>query len=225
MGTPCPRRARGEHPLPERRLADGVGRGGDVHDEGGAGPGELRDRIPGIARPVPEPLVVPDVLADREAEPDPRRGRVGEGGAVRREEVARLVEDVVGGQERLAADRCQPPSVEERHRVVDARRRGARRRLGEPEGDRDPAGPVRRPGELGQRPGGAVEELGEVEQVAGRVAAQRELGEDDQGRARRARLGRGVADPPRVPVEVADGGVDLRERDASGWWHGATMVH
>ena len=75
---------------------------------------------------------------------------------------------------------------------------------------------MRARGELVERVGGRVEEAVLQQQVLGRVAGQRQLGEHDE-------LGAGVAgalgpvgDLGRVAVEVADGGVRLRERDAKG---------
>ena len=155
-----PARARGEHPLAERRLAGRVRRGGDVHDEGCAGAGELRDGIASVAGPVPEALVVPDVLADGETEPERQPPGVRGGRRLRGEEVAGLVEDVVRGEERLAPDRGDPAAGEERGRVVDARRRRVRGRLGEPEDDGDAARPLRRLRQLGEGAPSAVEELG-----------------------------------------------------------------
>ncbi len=123
---PVAPRARREHPLAQRGLVDRVRRRGDVHDHRRAGLGELADRVARVARPIPEPLVVPDVLADGEAEPEgpprPRRwsGRpAGSSGSRRR-------------RRRSAGATCARP------------RRRARRRAARPS-CRRPAGPPRGP--------------------------------------------------------------------------------
>ena len=59
---------------------------------------------------------------------------------------------------------------------------------------------------------------GREEQVLGRVAGDRELGEEDEVGAGLLRLAEPAEDPLAVPVEVADGGVDLgAARAASGF--------
>ena len=61
---------------------------------------QLLDRIVVVAAALPEVAIVPDVLADADAEPP--AAEVEDLRAVERLEVAVLVEDVVGRQERLA---------------------------------------------------------------------------------------------------------------------------
>ena len=61
---------------------------------------QLLDRIVVIAAALPEVAIVPDVLADADAEPP--AAELEDLRAVKRLEVAVLVEDVVGRQERLA---------------------------------------------------------------------------------------------------------------------------
>ena len=71
-----------------------------VDDRLGAGADQLLDRIVVVAAALPEVAIVPDVLADADAEP--RAAEVEHLRAVERLEVAVLVEDVVGRQQRLA---------------------------------------------------------------------------------------------------------------------------
>ncbi len=127
-------------------------------------------------------------------------------------EVAPLVEDIVGGQERLAHDVGHPAAVDQGGAVVETAPVGRLAPLGEPDQRRGrPAGPRR--GQRVERGARRLDERGTLEQVLGRIPAERQLGEDGQRGA--ARLGRsqGLQHQPAVPVEVADGGVDLRERD------------
>ena len=56
------------------------------------------------------------------------------------------------------------------------------------------------------------------EQVAGRVAADDQLGQDHQVCALFAGPGDGVGDASGVGGEVADGGVELGEGDLHGGW-------
>ena len=61
---------------------------------------ELFDRVVVVAAPLPEVAIVPDVLADADAET--RAGDIEDLRPVKRLEVSVLVEHVVGRQERLA---------------------------------------------------------------------------------------------------------------------------
>ena len=80
--------------------------------------GELVDRIVMVAAPLPEIAIVPDVLADADA--DARAGDVEQLGAVVRLEVAVLVEDVVGRQQRLA-EALLDAAAAQQHRAVEER--------------------------------------------------------------------------------------------------------
>ena len=69
-------------------------------------------------------------------------------------------------------------------------------------------------GDVVQRLGGRAQEAGAQEQVLRRVPGHRELGKEDEVRARVARLLEAGEDPLAVTVEVADDAVHLREREA-----------
>ncbi len=58
-----------------------------------------------------------------------------------------------------------------------------------------------------------ADERGAEQEVLGRIAGDRELREDDEVGARGARLGDPRDDAVTVAVEVADGRVDLGQRD------------
>ena len=171
------------------------------------------DRIGAVEAARPEVGVVPDVLADREPQQRPaerHRRHLGRG-----LEVAPLVEHVVGRQQRLARRRRDPAAVDQRGAVGDgpSGRAGrqalretrpatavARRRRAPPPA---PASEARR----------RVEEAGPLEQILGRIAGEGQLGKDRQLGAAALGRGRALEHEPAVAVEVADGRVDLAERD------------
>ena len=183
-----------EHPLALRALAVVVRGGRQVDDDLGAG-----ERLGGGRRPR-----LPDVLADRQADRGAvdldRRRRVTD------LEVALLVEDAVVGQAQLAVDAGDIAVGEHGRRVVDVV--GALREAD----DRDDVDRLGR--ELGERARDLVEEVRLEQQVLGRVARQRELGEEHERRSALARLdGRG-GDLVGVAGDVADRRVDLGQRAA-----------
>jgi hypothetical protein len=63
--------------------------------------------------------------------------------------------------------------------------------------------------DLAQRALGGVEEAGTQQEVLGRVAGHRQLGEEDEVGLCLLRLVEARKDPLPVPFEVADRGVDL----------------
>jgi hypothetical protein len=73
--------------------------------------------------------------------------------------------------------------------------------------------PARVPRDLVERPARRADEARPDQQILGRVAGDRELREEDEVGAGVLRLLDPRDDHVAVPVEVADGGVDLRERD------------
>jgi hypothetical protein len=77
--------------------------------------------------------------------------------------------------------------------------------------------PVRRRRDLLERLAGGPYERRAQEQVLGRVARGRELGEEDEVGARGTRLGDAVEDLRAVAVEVPDDDVDLGEGDPQGF--------
>ena len=99
-------------------LADRERRRRQVDDRVGAGAHQLFDRIVVIAAPLPEVAIVPDVLADADAEP--AAAELEDLRAVERLEVAVLVEDVVGRQERLAKP-LTDAALAQQHRRVEER--------------------------------------------------------------------------------------------------------
>ena len=114
-------------------------------------------------------------------------------------EVAVLVEDAVVGQELLAVHRL--------HLAVDADGAGVEEipvEVGGADERRQPLGLV---SDLVERPGCGPHE----EEVLGRVARRRELGEEHELGARGARLLEAGDDPVAIPVQIADHRVHLRE--------------
>ena len=123
-------------------------------------------------------------------------------------EVAVLVEDAVVRQVDLAVERLHLALGEHGRGVVDVL--GA---LGEPD-DRHEA--VRLLGQLVQRRSRVGQETLLEQQVLGRVAGERELGEEDELRARLGRPAHALAHLVRVARDVAHRRVHLVQRDADG---------
>ena len=168
-------------------------RRGDVHEQLGAGEREIGRRR---AR-------LPHVLADRDA--DERLAVLEEVQLVARREVAHLVEDAVVRQEALLHHRLHLAAGADRAGVVEVAVEV--RRADE---DDDPA---RRERDLLERPLGGAEKAGPEQQILGRIAGHRELGEDDEVGVRPLRLLDALDDQRAVPVEVADDRVDLGQRE------------
>ena len=189
-------RALDQHPLAVAALARVVRRSRGIEDQRGAGQRLVRRRRAGR----------PDVLADRQ--PEARVAELEHGAALADLEVALLVEHAVVGEHGLAVDGLQLALGQHRERVVDVV--GALREADQRD---DPLGLDR---ELGHRLGGRLQEVLLQQQVLGRIAGDRQLGEQHQLGARVARLGDALGDLGDVALEVADTAVDLGERDAQG---------
>jgi len=193
-----------QHVLPLAALARVVGRGREVDDHGGAGQRLVGQRRPGL----------PDVLADGQA--DDGVADLDEAAAGALLEVALLVEDAVVGQVGLAVDPADLAAGQYGGGVVDVL--GP---LGEADQGDDVVGLGRQPLDGGA---GVGEEVLLEQQVLGRVAGNRQLGEHDELRALMA----GARDVPldlgHVPGDVADGGVDLGQGDAERGCHTTIMA-
>ena len=190
--------------MPAVLLAEAPRRGGEVEQQLRSAGGEFLGGTAVVAAVVQEHLVVPDVLANGDAHfrAENFHRRV----AGRRLEVAILVEHVVVRQQRLVADGGHLAVLQHGGGVL--RRAAGVGFVGggvAHHGDRHAAA-------LGQ----ALERLLVLpeerrlgQQVARRVAAQRQLGQHNQRRAGLVGTPPCVDDFVHVPVEVADGGVDL----------------
>ena len=175
-GQPVPPGRCGEHPAPDFGLADGVRGGGDVEDRLGALRGQLLDGIAQVARLLPELLVVPQVLADGNADPHAgdrnQRPRI-----LCRVEVAALVERRRRWAAATIADHGgDASSGEHRDGVVEAGAFSAVA-LGEPH-QRGKAGEDGVGRELLEHRPAAIDELAQLEQVLGRISAERQLGKE-----------------------------------------------
>ena len=187
--------ALGEHSKALSPLAAMVGRAVDVeHDLGAA-----------CARDGGGVRLEPDVLADADADPHALERKHGAGAASR--EVAVFVEHAVVGQEYLVVGGHQLAPVDDGGGVVE----GA---VGAAGGSHDGERIAGRGGDLRQAAVGLVEELAFEQQVLGRVPDEGQLGKGDDVGACLGGLLHSVKDEAGVGVEVADGGVDLREGDA-----------
>src|SRR5829696_9005339 len=183
-----------EHPLPEGTLAPVVGRSRDVQEHARTAKGLL-------AR---GPARVPDVLAD--AHPNERAVEPQDGGARAFAEVAVLVEDavvrqisfVVAVQDLAAGD--HGAGVAQIRVEVD-----------KPYSGDDARGNLS--GERIERPQVVLYEARPHEEVLGRVARDGELRQRDELRPDLGGSLQGVRGLLGVPPYVADGSVDLRQRN------------
>ena len=146
----------------------------------------------------------PHVLADRGA--DQRASVLEQEQVARGGEVAVLVEDAVVRQEALPVDRLQLAAGADRAGVVEVAVE-----VGEPDERGDS---VRGARDLAERLLRGAQEARPQEQVFGRVAGDRELGEEHKVGAGDLRFLESAQDARTVAVEVADGGVYLRERES-----------
>jgi len=145
---------------------------------------------------------LPDVLADGRADeglPAAEQDELAPG-----LEVAVLVEHSVVGQELLVVHRLDLP--------VGAHGTGVEEVAVEVGGPDERSDALRLGRHRVERLGGRSEETGPQEQVLGRIARRRELGEEDEIRPCLARLLQTRDDSFAVSVEVADDGVHLCER-------------
>ena len=197
-------RAGAKHAPALAGLARVVGRGRQVEQDLGAAVARLR-----FDRSVREP----DVLADADAERDAIAHEYGVPAA--RREVAFLVEDAVVGQQMLAVDAGPAAVVQHRGRVEQLRLA------------LHSAHDQRHAGRVGDEVAGALhgplDERGAEQQVLGRVARDRQLGEGQHLHAQRAGAPDGGDDPLEVAVEVADRRVQLGQAESQGA-HRAAIV-
>ena len=208
-----------EHFAADGSLALPEGGGGNVEDDASAcvcfGPGlhQAFDGVDSVAAAGPETFVVPGVFADGDGE-----GLVADGDEVLGGggfEVALLVEDVIEGEQSFLLKEALLAGFKQGGYVADGLafsvrgdgKGGAYEQGGAASGGGGPAA------DLGECGFGLGEEGGFLEQVGRPVAADSELGEEDEvGSGVGGSLGKGE-DLAGVALEVSDGGVDLGERD------------
>ena len=198
-----------EHSFAQQILAGGERRRREIDDGFSARSGQVPNRVEVIAAPLPEIAIVPDVLADADAETP--IANLEDFRTARRFEVPVLVEHVVGRKERLAeplADRA----VLQKHRGVEERAsfiRAIRLRQADDDG-----GAVReRAGERRERVPAAADEAFAEQEIARQVAGECELRRDGQIGALFFRRERGVCDQPRIAGQISHRGIDLKKRD------------
>ena len=157
---------------------------------------------PASARSVAGGPGLPDVLADRR--PDERVAEAQQQELASLGEVAVLVEDAVVGEELLAVHAHDLAAGADGAGVREV---GVQPRAAD---ERDDVGAGGR--DLLERAAGRPHEARPQQQVLGRVAGHRELGQDDEIGRRRPRVLDARDDPVAVAGEVADDDVDLRQR-------------
>ncbi len=199
---PVSRRKLSEETPTLRGLAHVPRRRREVEDELRAAPGQHTDRIAAVAD-----LGAPCVLADRE----PQRG---DGtGCLGREEVALLVEDVVGGEQGLGLLGGATAAAEQD--------RGVRQVLAVPwlHGQHGTQGDVDLARERQQRIQRAqlvADEALALEQVHRWIAREAQLGSHAELRARREGAAGRLLHQVSIAGEVTHRGVDLRDADPHG---------
>ena len=170
---------------------------------------ELEHRVAVVEAVAVEVGIGPHVLAHRDSNLDATKvhwAHVDPG-----LEVARLIEDVVGGEQALAVAINDSAAFAQSHRVVQ--------RLAGPgvitidESGQDPEVVVRKAGNALQLHEVAVDEVRPFEEVAGRITDGGELGEDHEIDQRAPRLLHRHGHGLEVGLEGADGVVKLGDGD------------
>jgi len=160
-------------------LSHDEGRGGDVDQQFGAGLYEGLDRVGTVDAPPTELFIVPEVLADREANGDlpPTQRQTCDGDFISRLEVTEFVEDIVGREQMLGVRGDDAAMCADGRRVAERSTRARLVRLHKPDN---------RDGVLTCRSytldGGYVlaDEMSLQEKVAGRVTEDGQLRKDDE---------------------------------------------
>ncbi len=186
-------RPRAEHLLAVAVLAHVEGRGGDVDEQ-------LRARPRQVGR---RPRL-PQVLAH--GEPGRNAADRVDNRLVPRLEVALLVEDAVVRKEPFVDDRLHLALGADIQGVEEPPLHDVRSAHHEHES-------VRSRGDLVERPGRCSQEPGPQEEILGRVAGSRQLREEGKVRAGLLHLLEPLEYECPVSVQVADHGVDLRQRE------------
>ena len=196
--------------LPQRALVAPPGRGGDVQDERGPLLHQLFDGIDVIEPILPEAFVVPRIFANRErgrlpidvAKALPRGGR----------EVALLVEHVVVGQQHLRLHKLHAPLTDQRGGIPHVLP-CPRFSRGDVSGDHCDGIIRRGPRNLAQSLAAARNEGRFLQQIGRRIAADGQLRKQHQAGATLLCPPRKCEDFCGISAEIADGGIDLSERD------------
>src|SRR6266850_530329 len=180
-----------------------------VEDDVSAGARELVDRVVMVAAPLPEIAVVPDILADADA--DAASGDVEELRPVKRLEVAVFVEDVVGRQQRLAEALLDAPSAEQCGAVEERPALIGWVALGKADENGRQIDGV--PRERLERVPASGDEAVAQQQIARQIANQRQLRRGGEVDAGGRRLSKRLEDQTRIALQIADGGIQLQQRD------------
>ena len=187
-------------------FVDGVGRGGDIQKDSSSLRDDFGDGIAIVAAIGPESFVVPDVFTDGDAQLLVAESV--DGLLVRGLEVARLIEDIVGGQQHFALLKNDAALGDEGRFVGDGfsvavfyaagvAHDGRQRQLG---------------GQLFQLLVISIDEGGAFEEVLGQVSAQAKLGKNGQIGAALVSGVRQAEDAGGIACKIAYGGIKLRER-------------
>ena len=163
-----------QHGLAVFLLAGGEGRGGEVDDSLGSRRHQLLHGIGVVATAFPKVAIVPDILADGDAEDS--ISQLQDLRLCRRLKVAVLVKYIVSGKQRLFKGPLHPAITKKGGRVEERTAHLTRIGLGQAHQKRREIGKLF--GQVAQDGPTALYKIGIEEQVAGRVAEQCQLGGD-----------------------------------------------
>src|SRR6266487_1768738 len=197
---------RAQHFQAQGTLVEGVGRGGHVQQHRSSLLNDFRHRVALIALAGPEILVVPNVLADRDAQllAAKPKNRL----AIRGLKVARFIKDVIGGKQHLALLENHTPPAEQCGFIGD----GLACPIRDAPGVAHNGGQRNLGSKLLQSGMVSLDEGGAFEKVLRKIAAQTEFGEYCEIGAALLGLRRQAQDASRVSCKVANCWIELSER-------------
>ena len=185
-------------------------RGREVDDRLRAFAGQHLDRVVVVAAALPEVAVVPDVLADADAElPAVEFEHSGLGGGL---EIPVLVENVVGGQEGFVKGLAHGAAAQQHGAVEQGPSHfgGVRRR----DSDQHRRSILQFPGDAAQLLAALAHEAAAHQEIARQIAHQRELRGDDEIGALLARAFHAVDNEGGIAADIAGRRIDLQKCDS-----------
>ncbi len=200
-----------QHAVAQFSLTAVVRGGRDVENERTAAAHQLLHRVDGIQAAGPEQLIVPGIFADGEGEALVRQGV--ELLTLSGSKIALLVENIVERQKPFGLDELHPAVAQQRSRIHHLFTRSGRSG-GDVTADdcQRPAG-GRGGGNLSNGLPGSCHKRRFVQKIGGRIAANRQLREQNDVCPRRRGLTRKVDDFLCIPQEIPNRGVDLSKSD------------
>src|SRR5580693_5273249 len=205
-GTMVIQRNRSQHLKSQGAFVQCIRRSRNIQQHCSSLPENLGDGVSWIQWFRPKVFVVPNVLADGDAQI--LTMNLEDRLVIRRLEIPRFVEDIIGGQQHLALLEDDASPAKHRGLIGD----GLPCSVLHAPGVTDDSGQGYLCGEINQLPVVSLDECGALQKVLGKIAAKAELGKYGQVGAALLRLSSQAQDARRISCEVADGGIELRER-------------